>query len=123
MELSGLGQGAVTGVTGVVAKPASAQVSVDVPANALAPVQAAAQAQPAQPSRAEVEQAAQQVKASLQSSSTNLEFSIDDKTDRLLMKVVDKETQQVICQFPSKVLLAIARALDHGQGQLIRDKA
>lgn len=54
---------------------------------------------------------------------SNLNFSVDEETGMDVVKVVDMDTEEVIRQFPSKEVLAIARALDQLQGLLVRDKA
>ncbi|MCL2655855.1 MAG: flagellar protein FlaG [Betaproteobacteria bacterium] len=43
----------------------------------------------------------------------NLEFSIDDKSGKVIVKLVDTSTNEVIRQIPSKEMLAIAEALDN----------
>ena len=126
MQLSVLMQAAVTGgATAVVAQPAppvQAPVAVSVPAPA--PDQAAARPVPAeQPSRQEVEQAAGKIKEFLNPSSESLEFSVEHDSGRVLVRVVDAQTKQVIRQMPSEELLAIARGLDRMQGLLISKKA
>lgn len=43
-----------------------------------------------------------------------LEFTIDDKLKTTVIKVLDKETKEVIRQIPSEELLKIQRILDEG---------
>ena len=52
-----------------------------------------------------------------------LEFSLDKDSDRMIVKVVDTATKEVIRQFPSEEMLALAQALDKIQGLLIKQKA
>ena len=52
-----------------------------------------------------------------------LEFSIDQTTGKTVVKLVDKETNEVLRQMPSREMLAIARALDRVKGLLIHEKA
>ena len=59
----------------------------------------------------------------LQDRSPSLEFSVDSSTDRSVVKVVDKDTREVIRQMPSREAIEIARALDKLQSLLIRDVA
>ena len=49
-----------------------------------------------------------------------IEFSIDDESDRILVKVVDTETQKVLRQIPNEEVLAITRSLDKLRGLVIR---
>ena len=52
-----------------------------------------------------------------------VEFSLDDDTGITVVKVIDKNTKEVIRQIPSEEMLAIAKALDTVQGLLVRQKA
>ena len=52
-----------------------------------------------------------------------VEFSLDDDTGITVVKVVDKNTKEVVRQIPSEEMLAIAKALDTVQGLLVRQKA
>lgn len=71
----------------------------------------------------DVDQAVEKINTAVQAVSQKLEFSIDKDTDSFIVKVVDKETKEVIRQIPSEELLNIAKALDKLQGLLIKDKA
>jgi len=52
-----------------------------------------------------------------------VEFSLDDDTGITVVKVIDKNTKEVVRQIPSEEMLAIAKALDTVQGLLVRQKA
>ena len=52
-----------------------------------------------------------------------VEFSLDKESDRMVVKVMDNATKEVIRQIPSEEMLAIAQALDKIQGLLIKQKA
>ena len=52
----------------------------------------------------------------------SVEFSLDDDTGATVVKVIDKETKEVVRQIPSEEMLAIAKALDTVQGLLVRQK-
>jgi flagellar protein FlaG len=54
---------------------------------------------------------------------SDIQFSIDEDTDTTVVKIVDRNTQEVIRQIPSEEMLEIAKALDRLQGLLIRQKA
>ncbi|MFQ6334466.1 flagellar protein FlaG [Methylophilus sp. 3sh_L] len=49
-----------------------------------------------------------------------IQFSIDDDTDRIVVKVVDTETQKVLRQIPNEEVLAISKTLDKLRGLVIR---
>jgi flagellar protein FlaG len=84
------------------------------------PVAAAAAGKPTQP---ELEQAVKKINASLQSQGQGVEFSIDHDSHLTVVKVIDQETKQVLRQMPTQEALQIAKALDHVQGLLIKQKA
>lgn len=75
------------------------------------------------PGKEDLRQALQSINAVLQDRSPSLEFSFDSTTDRSVVKVVDKDTKEVIRQMPSREAIEIARALDKLQSLLIRDVA
>lgn len=71
----------------------------------------------------QVDQALSSINNALQVRSQDLEFSIDTESDRTIVKVVDKHTQEVIRQMPSEEAIEIAKALDRLQSLLIRQTA
>lgn len=71
---------------------------------------------------AAIKQASEQINEVLRQFDRNLQFTVDEDTGIDVVKVIDGETEEVIRQFPSEEVLAIARALDKLQGLLIRDK-
>ena len=85
------------------------------------PTQSAAPASPV--SRSDLDSAVKDVQKFLQTANTNLDFSVDKDTDKLVVKVVDPSTQQVIKQIPSEDMLALAKALDKFKGLLVSQKA
>lgn len=64
-----------------------------------------------------------QVNTELQSMGSSLKFTVDETSDRRLVKVVDTETGETIRQMPSKEMLAIARALENRQGLMLSEMA
>jgi flagellar protein FlaG len=57
------------------------------------------------------------------SASQGIEFAIDDDSKRVVVKVIDRETREVLRQMPSQEALEIAKALDRTQGMLIKLEA
>ncbi|GAB6043624.1 flagellar protein FlaG [Endothiovibrio diazotrophicus] len=53
----------------------------------------------------------------------NLKFSVDDESGRMVIKVVDSQTDEVIRQIPKEEMLEIARSLEKAEGLLFRAKA
>ena len=71
-----------------------------------------------------VKHAAEQINEFIKKmNSNNLLFSMDKTSGRIVVKVVDHETGEVIRQIPAEETLAIARNLDTPQGVIIRSKA
>ena len=75
------------------------------------------------PPAAQVTEALKNINKTIQTLAQNVEFSIDEESDRAIVKVVDRETKEVIRQMPTKEALEIAKALDRVQGLLIRQQA
>jgi flagellar protein FlaG len=90
-----------------------------------APVQtASAVQQPAAiPNLDQVSQAVKDINKSLQAASQGLEFSVDGDTQRIVVKVIDQTTREVLRQMPSEEALQIAKSLDRSQGLLIKQQA
>jgi flagellar protein FlaG len=79
---------------------------------------------PPPPSKQQVEAAVTAINRSLQPSDHALNFSVDQKTDRIVVKVVDSESGKTLRQIPSDEVLAIAESIDHYQkGLLLSQKA
>ena len=70
-----------------------------------------------------LKQATDQLNQAIKLMANNLQFTIDEETGIDVVKVVDTDTKEVIRQFPSEEILAIAKAIDQLQGLLVRDKA
>lgn len=71
----------------------------------------------------QLEAAVKQVQNVTQTLANELRFNIDKDTDKTVVKIVDSTTGDLIRQIPSEEMLAIAKALDHIQGLLIKQKA
>ena len=52
-----------------------------------------------------------------------VEFSLDADTGRVVVKIIDSATQEVVRQIPMEEMLALAQALDKFQGLLLQTKA
>lgn len=94
------------------------------------PVQAGEQAREAQrpetrspPSTEDLQQALEDVQSAINVVTSDLKFSIDEDTGRTLIKIVDRETDEVIKQIPSEELMRISKALDKLQGLLVKQEA
>jgi flagellar protein FlaG len=70
-----------------------------------------------------LKQATEKLNQAMRMMASNLQFTVDEETGIDVVKVVDTDTKEVIRQFPSEEVLAIAKAFDQLQGLLVRDKA
>lgn len=75
------------------------------------------------PSLDQVKQAVDSINHSMQSLTRGLEFSVDEESERVVVKVIDPATKELIRQIPSDETLAIARSLDQVIGRLVREVA
>jgi flagellar protein FlaG len=74
-----------------------------------------------QPSPEQLKKAADNISQAMQESNQNLEFefSMDTDTNKTVVKVVDKQTGELIRQIPSEETVAIARSIDRFQRSLL----
>ncbi len=123
---------------------------INVPAGALTPMAPATMARPASQAPAVVAMAAQPAQAAQIARGTaaaqgpspdelraavdeanqepsiaasNLSFSIDQDLRRVVVKLVDSSTQDVIRQIPSEDFMRISKALQQMQGVFVREQA
>lgn len=54
---------------------------------------------------------------------SDINFTVDNASGVEVVKVIDRQTQEVIRQIPSKEAIQLAQALDKLQGLFIKDKA
>ena len=72
---------------------------------------------------AQLKQAVKEINQALQSHKQDVRFSIDADSKRVIVKVVDEKTNQVLRQMPSQEALEISKSLDKLQGLLIKQQA
>jgi flagellar protein FlaG len=53
----------------------------------------------------------------------SLRFSIDKETGRTIIKVIDRETDEVIRQIPPEYTMQILRRMEIGAGVILEEKA
>jgi flagellar protein FlaG len=78
---------------------------------------------PVRPDPQKAAQAAKEINDFLKSSSAGIEFQIDNQSERVIVRVVDTETKQLIRQVPTEEMVAISHALDRMTGLLLAQKA
>ena len=73
--------------------------------------------------RQEVEAAAKSVREFVLPINSNIEFSVNDDTGQLVVKIIDRTTKEVIRQMPSEEMIAIAKTLDSIKGLFVKQTA
>jgi flagellar protein FlaG len=76
------------------------------------------------PTPEQLKEAVREINKVMRQSNRNLEFSMDDDTHRLVVRLTDTETGELIRQIPSDETLAISRSIgEFQQGFLLKQKA
>lgn len=75
------------------------------------------------PSPSELQDAVERISNFVAQNNSDITFSIDSDTGRNLVKVIDRNSKEIIRQIPSVEVLAISKALDKLQGLLINQKS
>lgn len=79
---------------------------------------------PQPPSTEELKTAVATLNKAMQQTNQDLEFSVDTDTKKVVVKMVDTSTGQLIRQFPTEETLAISRGIEEfQQGLLLKQKA
>lgn len=63
------------------------------------------------PERAEVVQAVKEIQAFVQASQRQIEFSVDESTGTIVVKVIATQSGEVVRQLPSEAALKLAQSL------------
>jgi flagellar protein FlaG len=77
----------------------------------------------AAPSRGDVDTAVKTLNDSMKASSQSLEFSVDEESKEIVVKLIDQSTKEVVRQIPSVEALQMAKSIDKMQGRLINQTA
>lgn len=72
--------------------------------------------------RDDLEKAVTDIQEFVQAAQRNLDFSIDDSTGRVVVKVIATDTGDVIRQIPSEAALKLAQSLSDASSLLFDDK-
>ncbi len=70
-----------------------------------------------------LEKAVKDLSKGVQNLQRSLQFSVDESSGRTVIKVVDKDTQEVIRQIPEQQVLELAARLDQSAGVFVQDEA
>jgi flagellar protein FlaG len=98
------------------------------PAGAAASTSKSKPADGVKPSHEDVSAAVKKMNDAMLGSSQSLQFSIDEDSKDIVVKVIDQSTKEVVRQIPSKEALQIAKSIDKSmdkiqQGLLINQTA
>jgi|WetSurMetagenome_2_1015567.scaffolds.fasta_scaffold1084677_1 flagellar protein FlaG len=77
----------------------------------------------ARPTRTQLEDTVKELNAMMERMQTNLLFSIDDASKKVVIKVIDSRTQEVIRQIPPEETLRIASHISKLMGIFIDESA
>lgn len=66
--------------------------------------------------------AAEKINEFIESFTRDIQFTIDRDSERVVLKVVDRKSGDVIRQIPSEEALEIAKVLDELKGLIIKEK-
>jgi len=92
-------------------------------AGAVAPASAESSAVVEEATPTQVAEAVREINTSLQSRSVGLQFELDEDTDKMIVKVVDRTSGEVIRQIPSEEVVRIAKVLGKAPGLLVSQEA
>jgi flagellar protein FlaG len=107
-----------TSGTAVVAQPAPVQEARETPA---LPMVETPKSEP-KPNAKDLREAIKEIQKAV-GNNTNLQFSVDEDTGRMIVSVIDAETRQIVRQIPSEEVMRMARTVDRMQGLLVNGKA
>lgn len=71
----------------------------------------------------QIETAVQEVNASFANRSIGLQFEIDRDIDKVIVKVVDRTSGEVIRQIPNEEVVRFAKVMGRSAGQLVSQQA
>lgn len=98
------------------ARPAAPRTTMEN--DTVAPQQASKE-----PSREQLNKAVSELNQSSQIKTQGIEFSIDEDSQRTVVKVIDQETKEVLRQIPTREALELAKTFDSAKGSLISQSA
>jgi flagellar protein FlaG len=97
---------------------------VTLPKGKGAPVEAEAVVVKSAPSAENLKKMVDTANKTMDKINSKLEFTVDDTTNKTVVKVTEAQSGKVIMQFPSEEMLSITRAIDSSQhGALLKEKA
>lgn len=73
--------------------------------------------------RRTLDQAVAKVSEILKTTDTNLKIEVDDATERVIVRVVNEDSGEIIRQFPPKEVLELAKFFHGSKGFLLEEQA
>lgn len=96
---------------------------VAVSGQAVAAPKVAPEKAAAEPDRDEVTSAVKKLNEALPQSAQSLQFEIDEESKEVVVKIIDRDTREVVRQMPSKEALEMAKSIDKMMGRLLDQTA
>lgn len=97
---------------------------VSMPKSKTAPAEKPAVAAKGAPSADQLQRMVDKANKVMDKTSSSLEFTVDNATNKTVVKVMEATSGKLIMQFPSEEMLSITRAIDQAQkGALLKEKA
>lgn len=76
-----------------------------------------------EPTAAELKQMIEKANENLKINNSDLQFEMDQEASRMIVKVIDRDTKEVLRQFPSTEMVELAKAIEKMQGVLVSKTA
>ena len=121
MPIDNIAQLALTQVRSATAKTASPAPSA--PAMPRQELPGSGKPVPPASDNSEIMQAVSRLNDYVQSVRRDLQFRVDESSNRVIVSVVDSESGEIIRQIPSEEVLAVASSLERAQGLIVNERA
>lgn len=126
MEIQSIGASPASGQL-ITNRPAP-DTSAAIPGSSAQPTQTVDAVKAISPSSSaddveKISKAVSEINKTIKSLSGDIEFSLEEHSNKVIVKVVDQQTKEVLRQIPSEEALEISKSLDRLQGLLIRQQA
>lgn len=76
-----------------------------------------------EPTEAELKKMIEKANENLKINNSDLQFEMNTESSKMIVKVIDRETKEVLRQFPSVEMIELAKAIEKMQGVLVSKTA
>lgn len=104
-------------------RPAGAKPASPAPATPRQELPGSGQTLPPPATSSEVKEAVSRLNSYAQSLRRDLQFRVDENSNRVIVTVVDPESGEVIRQIPSEEVMAVAQSLQLSHDLLVNERA